>query len=121
MQDLGKALDVWCSENGTAREDVVHVQLYGRQPPITRMNASDVEGLVRCEKLSLSSNAIEKMVMGRSLRSLKVLSMGRNGIKRIDGSIGEVKWTLKRFANGNKYQQLSLPARITRRPEASAR
>ena len=85
---------MWCSENGTAREDVVHVQLYGRQPPITRMNTSDVEGLVRCEKLSLSSNAIEKMVLGRSLRSLKVLSMGRNGIKRIDGSIGEVAGTL---------------------------
>ena len=94
-KDLGKALDAWCNENGTAREDVLHVQLYGHQPPITRMNASDMVGLSSCEKLSLSSNAITKMQLSKSLRSLKVLSMGRNNLQRLDASLADVSGTLE--------------------------
>ena len=94
-KDLGKALDAWCNENGTAREDVVHVELYGHQPPITRMRAPDMDGLSSCEKLSLSTNAIDKMQLSKSLRSLKVLSMGRNNLQRLDNSLADVSSTLE--------------------------
>ena len=59
------------------------------------MNASDMVGLSSCEKLSLSSNAITKMQLSKSLRSLKVLSMGRNNLQRLDASLADVSGTLE--------------------------
>ena len=59
------------------------------------MNASDMVGLSSCEKLSLSSNAINKMQLSKSLRSLKVLSMGRNNLQRLDASLADVSGTLE--------------------------
>ena len=47
-----------------------------------------------CQKLSLSTNAIERMTALPKLRSLKILSLGRNNIKRISG-LDEVGQTLE--------------------------
>jgi dynein light chain 1, axonemal len=82
--DFGKALDAFCAAEGVAREEVVEVKLYGRQPPIERMSAADTAALGKCEKLSLSSNALDKVVLGPGLRSLRVLSVGRNNLPRLD-------------------------------------
>ena len=82
--DFGKALDAYCAANGVAREEAVEVALYGRQPPLRTMAAADTAGLGKCEKLSLSSNALDKVALGPGLRSLRVLSVGRNNLPRLD-------------------------------------
>ena len=39
----------------------------------------------QCQKLSLSTNSIEKMIPLPGLKNLKILSLGRNQIKKIGG------------------------------------
>ena len=62
-------------------------------PPIEYMDDS-LNYLVECERLSLSSNSIEKMIPLPKMRCLKVLSLGRNNIKRING-LEEIGQTLE--------------------------
>lgn len=52
--------------------------------PIEKMDNS-LGQLVRCEKLSLSTNMIEKVAGLGGLRNLKILSLGRNYIKAFSG------------------------------------
>ena len=62
-------------------------------PYITCMDDS-LNLLENCEKLSLSTNAIKKMIPLPNLKNLKVLSLGRNQITRIAG-LEEVSQTLE--------------------------
>ena len=39
--------------------------------------------LEMCQKLSLSTNSIERMIALPKLKNLRILSLGRNNIKRI--------------------------------------
>ncbi|XP_010135068.1 PREDICTED: dynein light chain 1, axonemal [Buceros rhinoceros silvestris] len=41
--------------------------------------------LVNCEKLSLSTNCIERIANLNSLKNLRILSLGRNNIKNLNG------------------------------------
>ena len=50
--------------------------------------------LEACEKLSLSTNQIERIINLPKLKSLKILSLGRNNIKRIVG-LDEIGQTLE--------------------------
>lgn len=52
--------------------------------PIEKMDNS-LGQLVKCEKLSLSTNMIEKISGLGGLRNLKILSLGRNYIKAFSG------------------------------------
>ena len=61
-------------------------------PPIVKLDPT-INQLTNCRKLSLSTNAIEKMV-GLQLRNLEILSLGRNNIKKITG-LEEVGATLR--------------------------
>ncbi|MBN3276682.1 DNAL1 protein, partial [Polyodon spathula] len=66
------------------------VKLYGQIPPIEKMDAS-LSTLVNCEKLSLSTNCIEKIANLNGLKNLRILSLGRNNIKNLNGleAVGE--------------------------------
>ena len=44
-----------------------------------------LNSLENCEKLSLASNNIERIINLPKLKQLKVLSIGRNNIKRLQG------------------------------------
>ncbi|KAM3870849.1 dynein axonemal light chain 1 [Diretmus argenteus] len=48
------------------------------------MDAS-LSALTNCEKLSLSTNCIEKIANLNGLKNLKILSLGRNNIKNLNG------------------------------------
>ena len=52
--------------------------------------------LEACEHLSLSTNAIDRMLSLSKLKNLKILSLGRNQIKRIMG-LDEVGQTLEQL------------------------
>ncbi|PKK31331.1 dynein, axonemal, light chain 1, transcript variant X1 [Columba livia] len=47
--------------------------------------------LVNCEKLSLSTNCIERIANLSNLKNLRILSLGRNNIKNLNGleAVGE--------------------------------
>ena len=60
------------------------VKLCALMPPISKMDANTLNTLTNCEWLSLSTNSIDKMVR-LELPNLKILSLARNRIKKIDG------------------------------------
>lgn len=60
------------------------VLLIGLLPPITKMD-KDVTQLKECVHLGLSTNAIEKIGSGlKELKKLKILSLGRNNIRKLE-------------------------------------
>ena len=63
-------------------------------PPIDKLETSVLSTLTRVEKLSISSNVIDKMVNMPPLKYLTRLSLARNNIKKIQG-LEEVAGTLK--------------------------
>ncbi|KAK0074620.1 hypothetical protein PV326_012288, partial [Microctonus aethiopoides] len=84
------ALRRWEEDNGVEASSATEVNLSFQWPPIERMDNS-LSILSKCEKLSLSTNMIEKIAGVSSLKNLKILSVGRNVIKSLTGleSLGE--------------------------------
>lgn len=62
--------------------EVDHVKLYCQQPPIAKMDAA-LNSLVNCERLALSTNTIDRIISLSGLSKLKILSLGRNAIKKV--------------------------------------
>jgi Leucine-rich repeat (LRR) protein len=54
-------------------------------PPIDKMDPAILNNLVKCTKLSLSSNNIDKISNLPNLKNLEILSLARNNIKKISG------------------------------------
>merc|ERR1711963_643803 len=80
---IKEALAKFEEKNGKASE-CSEVKLIAQIPPIEKMDAS-LSTLVKCEKLSLSTNCIEKIANLNGLKNLKILSLGRNNIKSFTG------------------------------------
>ncbi|XP_077117537.1 dynein axonemal light chain 1 isoform X1 [Ranitomeya variabilis] len=84
------ALSKWEEKMGQKAVEAKEVKLYAQIPPIEKMDAS-LSTLVNCEKLSLSTNCIEKIANLNGLKNLRILSLGRNNIKNLNGleAVGE--------------------------------
>jgi dynein light chain 1 len=91
---FAKALQNWEEKNGASPSDAKVIKLNFEIPPIEKMDPALIGTLVNCEQLSLSTNAIEKMIPISGLKSLKILSLSRNQIKRING-LDEIGATLE--------------------------
>ena len=70
---IKEAISKWESQNEMKAADSSVVKLCGINPPIEKMD-SGLSQLVSCEKLSLSSNCIEKIAFLTNLRNLKVVT-----------------------------------------------
>ncbi|XP_043994517.1 dynein axonemal light chain 1 isoform X2 [Gambusia affinis] len=81
---LKEALAKWEEKSGEKPSEAKEVKLYGLIPPIEKMDNS-LNALVLCEKLSLATNAIEKITNLNALKNLKILSLSRNNIKSLVG------------------------------------
>ncbi|XP_060795467.1 dynein axonemal light chain 1-like [Neoarius graeffei] len=81
---IKEALAKWEAKSGEKAADAKEVKLYGQIPPIEKMDAS-LSTLTNCEKLSLSTNCIEKIANLNALKNLKILSLSRNNIKNLNG------------------------------------
>ncbi|XP_076200829.1 dynein axonemal light chain 1 isoform X3 [Aptenodytes patagonicus] len=81
---IKEALAKWEEKNGQKASEAKEVKLYGQIPPVERMDES-LSTLVNCEKLSLSTNCIERIANLNSLKNLRILSLGRNNIKNLNG------------------------------------
>ncbi|XP_031836986.1 dynein axonemal light chain 1 isoform X1 [Nomia melanderi] len=79
-----EAIRRWEEENEQEISAAKEVSLSFQWPPVERMdNALTI--LTSCEKLSLSTNMIEKIAGIGTLKNLRILSLGRNIIKGFSG------------------------------------
>ncbi|KAJ3332444.1 Dynein light chain 1, axonemal [Blyttiomyces sp. JEL0837] len=78
------AIKAWEERTGQNAAEAQVVKMYSQQPFIMKMDAS-LATLAKCEHLSLSTNQIEKISNLNGLNCLRILSLGRNSIKKIEG------------------------------------
>ncbi|XP_054706498.1 dynein axonemal light chain 1-like [Uloborus diversus] len=88
---LKDALKKWAEKTGESPAEATVVKLNGWIPSIDKLDAS-LATLCNCEKLSLSTNIIDKLTNLNSLTNIKILSIGRNNLKSFNGieSIAEI-------------------------------
>lgn len=100
------AIKKWEEKN--EGQDITQAKEIGFQfqfPPIDKMdNALSV--LTSCEKLSLSSNMIEKITGIAQLKNLKVLSLARNYIKNFSGLEGVADTLEELWISYNQIEKL---------------
>ena len=78
------AIDAWREKNNGEDPTLAKkVSLICQLPSIKKMEPT-LNVLTACEHLSLSSNAIDRLIPLTGLKSLKVLSLGRNQLKKIE-------------------------------------
>ena len=93
-QSCGQAIKAWEAKNSAIAEEAAVVKLYAQIPPIAKLDNS-LNGLKNCEQLSLSTNMIDRMSIGLGgMPALRILSLGRNVIKRIE-KLEEIAETLE--------------------------
>jgi len=103
---LGLAVRQWTEAHPEKKiEDETHVKLTCTTPPIDRID-NTVNLFTNCIKLSLSTNMIDKIPLlpGNCMCNLRILSLGRNQIKKITG-LEEIGATLKEL--WISYNQIS--------------
>ncbi|CAG4969938.1 unnamed protein product [Colias eurytheme] len=81
---IKEAIKKWEEKTGLHAATATEVSLIFQWPPIEKMDTT-LSSLTHCEKLSLSTNVIEKVTGLNSLKKLRVLSLGRNYIKSFSG------------------------------------
>ncbi|XP_034531824.1 dynein light chain 1, axonemal [Notolabrus celidotus] len=78
------ALAKWEEKSGEKGSEATAIKLYAQVPPIEKMDSA-LSTLTKCEKLSLSTNCIEKITNLNGMKNLRILSLGRNNIKLLTG------------------------------------
>ena len=77
-----EAIRLWEEKHQKPAAEEETVKLYAQVPPIEKMDDS-LNQLEACVHLSLSTNSIERIISLSKLKNLKILSLGRNQIKRL--------------------------------------
>ncbi|GIL45615.1 hypothetical protein Vafri_2814 [Volvox africanus] len=77
------AIKVFEERKGIAATEAEKVELHGMIPPIEKMDAT-LSTLKACKHLALSTNNIEKISSLSGMENLRILSLGRNLIKKIE-------------------------------------
>ena len=99
------AIKNWEAKTGQVAAEAKEVSLICQIPFIDTMDDS-LNTLEACEKLSLSTNQIERIINLPKLKNLKILSLGRNNIKRIVG-LDEIGQTLEQlWVSYNQIEKL---------------
>ncbi|XP_046401787.1 dynein axonemal light chain 1-like [Ischnura elegans] len=81
---IKEAIKNWEDIHGTPASEALEVLIYFQWPPIEKMDNS-LSQLSKCQKLSLSTNMIDKISGLGGMKNLKILSLGRNYIKALTG------------------------------------
>jgi dynein light chain 1 len=92
---LTQAIKAWETKNQTKSEEATEVKLICQIPPISKLDNS-LANLKRCEFLSLSTNTIDRIPSLVGMGCLRVLSLGRNNIKKIE-KVEDVAGTLEQL------------------------
>ena len=89
------AIKKWEEKTGQVAAEAKEVLLICQIPMIDKMDDS-LNQLENCERLGLSTNAIDRIINLPKLKNLKIMSLGRNNIKRIVG-LEEIGQTLEQL------------------------
>ncbi|XP_037821947.1 dynein light chain 1, axonemal [Lucilia sericata] len=81
---IKEALKRWEEREQQSAAQATAIELQFQWPPIEKMD-NTLGSLVNCERLSLSTNMIEKIFGLNGMKNLRVLSLARNYIKQISG------------------------------------
>uniref|UniRef100_A0A2A4IUC3 Dynein axonemal light chain 1 n=1 Tax=Heliothis virescens TaxID=7102 RepID=A0A2A4IUC3_HELVI len=81
---IKEAIKKWEDKTGDQAATATEVSLMFQWPPIEKMD-NTLATLTNCEKLSLSTNMIEKVTGLNTFKKLRILSLGRNYIKSFTG------------------------------------
>ncbi|CAH0385000.1 unnamed protein product [Bemisia tabaci] len=81
---IKEALKKWEEKTGQDSTQATDIGMQFQWLPIEKMD-NTLGTLVKCEKLSLSTNMIEKISGLSGMKNLKILSLGRNYIKAFTG------------------------------------
>jgi len=93
---LREAIRRWETKTGISPQEATEVQLMCQLPqPLERLD-NEINQFENCEKLSLSTNAIIQIVPMQRLKNLRILSLARNNIKRIQ-NLEDVAATLEQL------------------------
>mmetsp|Transcript_28814 Transcript_28814/g.48604 ORF Transcript_28814/g.48604 Transcript_28814/m.48604 type:complete len:194 (-) Transcript_28814:163-744(-) len=103
MTTCAQAIKNWEAANNMSAEDADYIKLYCQIPPIVKMDSS-LGGLRNCERLALSTNSIDRIIPLSGMGKLKILSLGRNQIKKIE-KLDDVAGTLEEL--WVSYNQIS--------------
>ena len=87
-----EAIKRWEAATGENPGEAVEVKLIAQVPPLEKIDES-LSVFEKVEKLSLSTNAIER-IQFLKFKSLRILSLSRNNVSRISG-LEEVSATLE--------------------------
>eukprot|EP00483_Globobulimina_turgida_P002535 UN02539 len=83
------------------------VKLYCQIPSIDKMDSVTLGQLVECEQLALSTNQIDKIAPLPGCKNLKILSLSRNKIKKIE-KLDDISDTLEElWLSYNLIEKLS--------------
>mmetsp|Transcript_45104 Transcript_45104/g.59796 ORF Transcript_45104/g.59796 Transcript_45104/m.59796 type:complete len:193 (-) Transcript_45104:151-729(-) len=93
---LREAIRRWEAKSGISPQEATEVSLICQLPsPIEKLD-NEINQFENCEKLSLSTNAILQIVPMQRLKNLKILSLARNNIKKIQ-NLEDVAATLEQL------------------------
>lgn len=81
---IKEAIEKWEAREGKSAATATDVGLQFQYPPIEKLTV-DIGVLVNCQKLSLSTNSIDRIILSPSLKNLKILALGRNNIVSLNG------------------------------------
>lgn len=79
------AIKKWEDATGKKAADSKEVKINAMYPPIEKLDAAGLTQLAHCEKVSLSTNCITSLSNLGQLKKIKILSLGRNIIKNLQG------------------------------------
>ena len=90
-----QAIKNWEAKNEQKAETAVQIKLCCQLPPMNKMDKT-FGSLTECEFLSLSTNSIDRMGSLAGMTKLKILSIGRNNLKKIE-KLDDVASTLEQL------------------------
>ncbi|GFR04014.1 dynein light chain 1, axonemal [Trichonephila clavata] len=98
-------LKKWAEKTGENASEATVIKLNGWIPSIDKLDAS-LATLTNCEKLSLSTNMIDKLTNLNTLSKVKILSVGRNNLKSLNGIEGISETLEELWASYNNIDKL---------------
>ena len=93
---LATAIKAWEAKHGKKADEAKEIKLCCQIPPIAKMDAKALVPLKDCEHLSVSTNSIDRLASLAGMKSLRVLSIGRNNLKKLE-KLDEVATTLEQL------------------------
>jgi dynein light chain 1 len=95
MTTCAQALKLWEAGNGgKPASEATEISLCAQS--IAKLDSKALGTLKKCQKLSLSTNMIDKMINMPGMTELKILSLGRNNLKKIE-KLEDVSGTLEQL------------------------